>query len=133
MAQEAPTQNQDLSNTRKTLYCIRHAQSEYNAAVRNPKTWLNTDFWRNWFDPKIRDPLLSTTGKQQVASVASTLDSCRFLSTFDIGLVVTSPLQRATDTMFGILQPQMGDIRARHIPMMAHPLLREWTDSLGDV
>ena len=38
----------DLSTIHKTIYCMRHAQSEYNESVRNPKTYLNPSFWYNW-------------------------------------------------------------------------------------
>lgn len=125
--------NIDLSNVDKTLYCIRHAQSLYNETIRNPKTWLNTDFWLNWFDPKIHDPLLSQTGKQQTNDMANKLDKCSFVSSFGIELIVTSPLQRAIHTMSNILQNQMETINSNNISIIAHHQLREWVDTLGDI
>lgn len=122
----------DTSNIRKTLYCIRHAQSAYNAAVRDPKTWFSTDFWWNKFDPRIRDPLLSELGVSQTDAVSKDLDSCDFISSFGIQLILTSPLRRAMNTMFGVLRNQMDIIQHNHIPIMAHPELREWVDTLGD-
>eukprot|EP01084_Bolivina_argentea_P243201 407754_1 len=122
-----------VSNTHKTLYCIRHAQSEYNEAVRNPKTWCSPTFWWNLFDPKIRDPLLSTKGQKQINDVANQLDSCSFLQLCGIDLIVTSPLQRALDTMLGIFKHQMDVIRSNQIPLIAHNELREWVDTLGDI
>ena len=123
----------DLSNIHKTLYCLRHAQSEYNETVRNPKTWLKSDFWYNWFDPKIRDPLLSKHGNKQINKMSKQLDKCSFLSSFGVELIVTSPLQRAINTMFGVLQNQSNIINKDKISIIAHHELREWVDTFGDI
>ena len=126
-------QNDDLSSIHKTIYCLRHAQSEYNEAIRSPKTWMNRSFWMNWLDPKIRDPSLSQTGIKQTNLMANKLDECSLISQFGIELIITSPLQRAIDTMYGVLMNQMHTIKANNISILAHHDLREWVDTLSDI
>eukprot|EP00484_Ammonia_sp_Unknown_P022614 CAMPEP_0197025466 /NCGR_PEP_ID=MMETSP1384-20130603/5795_1 /TAXON_ID=29189 /ORGANISM="Ammonia sp." /LENGTH=261 /DNA_ID=CAMNT_0042453997 /DNA_START=28 /DNA_END=810 /DNA_ORIENTATION=+ len=125
--------NDECPHVRKTLYCIRHAQSEYNETMRTAKTWFTASFWYNWFDPKLHDPVLSTHGKQQTRQTARKMDACSFLSSAAIQLIVTSPLQRAINTTFGILQNQSHAIQQNSIPVIAHHQLREWVGSLSDI
>eukprot|EP01083_Nonionella_stella_P193902 715580_1 len=94
----------NVSNIHKTLYCIRHAQSKYNETIRTPATWFNKEFWFNWFDPMIHDPLLSNTGKKQTDEMEYLLHKSSFITTFNIDLILTSPLQRAIHTMLNILK-----------------------------
>ena len=65
--------------------------------------------------------------------MANTLNNCSFLSSFDIQLIVSSPLRRALDTTFGVLQHQLNIIETKNIPIIAHHELREWVDTLGDI
>lgn len=103
----------------KTLYCIRHAQSEYNETVRNASTWVSPTFWMNGFDPRIRDPKLSILGQNQVNALHKLITKVSFCKTFDIELIVTSPLTRAMQTCLGLFKNNikiqsinnMGDVK----------------------
>jgi len=81
----------------KTLYLIRHAESQYNAYMHSPLNWLT---FRCCFDPKIYDPVLSPRGELQAKRLNQKLIKDNILSKLD--LVVTSPLTRSIQTtLFG--------------------------------
>ncbi len=95
------------------LLLVRHGQSEYNAAVRDPFTWFSPMFWRHAFCPGIRDAALTKLGKEQARiagvqlgkelSKVQNLNTSSSQKNLDINssseiYFVTSPLTRAIQT-----------------------------------
>jgi len=108
----------------KTIYLIRHAQSQYNAYMHSPLNWLT---FRCCFDPKIYDPLLSPKGEGQAKKLYQKLLKESLLQKID--LVVTSPLIRSIQTaLFAFpLTSRISQLTTRtqsHSPLQ-EPLLAE--------
>ncbi|KAL3141675.1 hypothetical protein ABBQ32_004365 [Trebouxia sp. C0010 RCD-2024] len=80
---------------RKTLYIIRHGESEFNAATNTGK---------GFSDPQIYDPKLTAKGQSQASRLRSKLAEQKIP---EEALWVTSPLTRAIDTLIlACPQPQ---------------------------
>jgi broad specificity phosphatase PhoE len=95
----------------KTLLCIRHGESTFNAA------------WRlNPVDPLHFDAPLSDLGRSQVAQARSVL------ARYHVEIVLTSPLTRALQTAHGLFD---GHPNAPRIEVA--PLLRERLENSCDV
>jgi len=77
----------------KTLYLIRHAESQYNAYMHSPLNWLT---FRCCFDPRIYDPVLSAIGELQAKRLHEKLIKENIMPKID--LVVSSPLTRSIQT-----------------------------------
>jgi len=77
----------------KTLYLIRHAESQYNAYMHSPLNWLT---FRCCFDPRIYDPVLSARGELQAKRLHEKLIKENIMPKID--LVVSSPLTRSIQT-----------------------------------
>lgn len=84
---------------RKTVHCIRHGQSTFNAAFRESR-----------IDPLFFDAPLSDIGRQQVAATAAKVRGTPY------ELVLTSPLTRALQTTLGLFaeHPAAPPIRVEH-------------------
>ncbi|DBB11435.1 hypothetical protein WJX82_007343 [Trebouxia sp. C0006] len=72
---------------RKTLYIIRHGESEFNAATNTGK---------GFSDPQIYDPKLTAKGQSQATKLRNQLMEQKIP---EEALWVTSPLTRAIDTL----------------------------------
>lgn len=97
--------------TGKTILCIRHGESTFNAA------------WRaNPVDPLHFDAPLSAIGHGQVAQTRATL------ARYPVNLVLTSPLTRALQTAHGLFD---GHPDAPRIEVA--PLLRERVENSCDI
>jgi broad specificity phosphatase PhoE len=108
------TSSEAVASTLKTVYFIRHAESEENRRLGSMKTALR-DVSRfslpkaadvrdglGWFNvPAQIDSEVSPLGKKQIAEMAETLKKADFLQ--GIELVVHSPMKRARDTCKGLL------------------------------
>eukprot|EP01083_Nonionella_stella_P237019 831884_1 len=92
------------AGSEKILYCIRHAQSESNAALRSVSTYVSSEFWGNKCDPNIKDPQLSEAGQKQVIKLQTKLDNADFVSNYNIDVCFVSPFSRAIDTALGIFK-----------------------------
>lgn len=130
--------------SKKTVYLIRHAESEENRRLFSMKTAVN-DVARfsmpkasdvsaamSWFYiPAQVDSAVSEKGKQQIAEMAELLKKEKFLER--IQLVAHSPLQRARDTSKGVLGCEAPDIlvepvqRVVDLDILEELTLLEWT------
>jgi glucosyl-3-phosphoglycerate phosphatase len=83
----------------KTIHCIRHGQSLFNAAFRETGT-----------DPLLWDAPLSELGHRQVAETAARVRDVPY------ELILTSPLTRAIQTTMGLFasHPSADRIRVEH-------------------
>jgi broad specificity phosphatase PhoE len=95
----------------KTIHCIRHGQSTFNAHWLESKT-----------DPMHVDARLSELGHRQVAERAPDLRQYAY------ELIVTSPLTRAIQTTEGLFKDHPG-----RPPLLVEPLHRECLDNSCDV
>lgn len=97
--------------TRKTILCIRHGESTFNAA------------WRvNPVDPLHFDAPLSEAGRGQVSQARSAL------AAYPVEIVLTSPLTRALQTAHGLFECHP------HAPrIQVAPLLRERVENSCDI
>lgn len=97
--------------TPKTILCIRHGESTFNAA------------WRvNPVDPLHFDAPLSEVGSAQVAQARATL------ARHAVDIVLTSPLTRALQTAHGLFEGHPGAPRIEVVP-----LLRERVENSCDI
>lgn len=132
------------SNSVKTVYLIRHAESEENRRLSSMKTAVD-DVARfslpkasdvsaamSWFYiPAQVDSAVSEKGKQQIAEMAEILKKDKFHER--IQLVAHSPLQRARDTCKGMLGCEAPDIlvepvqRVVDLDILEELTLLEWT------
>jgi broad specificity phosphatase PhoE len=97
--------------TSKTVLCIRHGESTFNAA------------WRvNAIDPLHFDAPLSDLGRSQVAQARSALAG------YPVEVVLTSPLTRALQTAHGLFDGHPNAPR-----MEVAPLLRERVENSCDI
>ena len=117
----------------KTIYFVRHAQSQSNVLESSFKTYLDADFWigKNRFDVGIVDPLITRNGQVQIAKLRKLMDKYSFLTKFGIDLIVTSPLTRTMETCDGILQNELSkEENKRNIPpIVIQPDCREYYHS----
>lgn len=119
------TESTDTTTTTKTVYFIRHAESEENRRIAS----LGTVFGdlKRLAMPKSQDVMaslhlmnvqaqvdssVSETGKAQIANVAEQLRAANFLETAGVELVAHSPLIRAQETSEGLLQCRAPDKKA---------------------
>lgn len=97
--------------TTRSIICIRHGESTFNAAWRAAAV-----------DPLHFDAPLSPVGVEQVRQAR------RALEHLPVELVVTSPLTRALQTAVGLFGEH------RHSPrFVVHPLMRERVENSCDV
>jgi broad specificity phosphatase PhoE len=100
----------------KTVYLIRHAESEENRKVASLKKVFggltrfslpsSADVWtasQLINIPAQVDSSVSAIGVQQIASMAAQLQAADFVATAGLQLVVHSPLVRAQETCEGLL------------------------------
>ena len=143
-AASCSTGTSSSSNSVKTVYLIRHAESEENRRLGSMKTAVN-DVARfsvpkasdvsaamSWlYIPAQVDSAVSEKGKRQIAEMAELLKKERFLER--IQLVAHSPLQRARDTSKGVLGCEAPDIlvepvqRVVGLDILEELTLLEWT------
>jgi broad specificity phosphatase PhoE len=106
---------------KKTVYLIRHAESEENRRLGSLKNAFGS--MRQWTLPAMSDLVataelvnlpaqvdsdVSAIGQAQIQSMADTLQRDNFVQACGIQLVVHSPLLRARETCFGMLQCRTG-------------------------
>jgi broad specificity phosphatase PhoE len=100
----------------KTIYLIRHAQSEENRRLASAKTAIkdlfkfslpkSSDIYAGMElinIPAQIDSNVSPVGKSQINEMADALKSAKFLETEQVEMVVHSPLLRAKETSMGML------------------------------
>jgi len=106
--------------TRRSIrvHLIRHAESLYNEEMRKKRNWIKPRFCASGFDPKIRDPGLSSNGLTQIEKRR---DFIQKIGSPD--LIIVSPLFRALQTANGIWP---------EAKMTAEPRIRELTHNLSD-
>jgi broad specificity phosphatase PhoE len=108
------TSSEEVTSALKTVYFIRHAESEENRRLGSIKTALrdvsqfslpkaaDVTYGLGWLNfPAQIDSEVSPYGEKQIADMAETLKKANFLQ--GIELVVHSPLKRARDTCKGLL------------------------------
>jgi len=111
------TDNGNVKADKKTVYLIRHAESEENRRLASLGTVLtdvsrfrvprSTDVWASFHllnVPAQVDSSVSVVGKAQIDNVAQKLQAADFLKTHRVTTVLHSPLQRARETCQGLLQ-----------------------------
>lgn len=104
----------------KTVYWIRHAESEYNAIMRRPATWLRC---RCCCDPMIYDPPLSMNGEEQTRRLRQHILALGLQT--EVQHVFSSPLTRSLQTAVGAFG---GDV-----PILVEHKVREVLDTCGDI
>jgi len=118
----------------KRIVVVRHGESEYNAAMRRVGTWFTPRFWRNGFDPGIRDAPLTAEGQEQARALGRCLAERRIVEELGISVCVVSPLSRAVQTAVLALRGHPSCTEAmRQLPIVPAPLMREHAFSFGDV
>eukprot|EP01084_Bolivina_argentea_P259309 437501_1 len=120
------TSSSDLSKLKgekKTLYCIRHAESEANAARKNTATWFTADFWDGNFNTGITDPEVSSKGQKEITKLKLKLELSNFLMKNKIDLIITSPLIRTIDTTLSLFHDE---ISSCGVPIIVHPDCRPY-------
>jgi len=95
----------------RSVICIRHGESTFNAAWRETST-----------DPLHFDAPLSPVGFEQVRSARTAVEA------LPVDLVVTSPLTRALQTAAGLF-----DGHRRSPPIVVHPLMRVRVENSCDI
>ena len=108
---------QAASSTTKTIYLIRHAESDENERLASFHNMCSTIYklqlpQKKDFTgslglvniPKMFDSQLSDVGRDQIAHMARVLERSDFVRRQQIQLVVHSPLIRARETCQGMLQ-----------------------------
>lgn len=108
----------------KTVYFIRHGESEYNAFKSRKSTWFTCRCWC-CCDPQFFDPRLSAKGAQQVEELKAEVDR-KSLHT-SVELVYVSPLTRAIETCCGTF------IAPSRPPIIVTELISEVMDTTGDI
>ena len=111
------------NDKKKTVFLIRHAESEENRRMASLGTVLSdvrrftapksADVWASFHLLNVTaqvDSSVSVVGKAQIENVAQQLQSDNFLVRNNVTLVVHSPLQRAQETCYGMLQCRAPDI-----------------------
>jgi broad specificity phosphatase PhoE len=106
----------ETSAAKKTVYLIRHAESEENRKVASLKKVFggltrfslpsSSDVWtasQLINVPAQVDSSVSEIGVKQIANMASQLQQAKFVETAGVELVVHSPLVRAEETSEGLL------------------------------
>eukprot|EP01006_Ploeotia_vitrea_P013398 TRINITY_DN35090_c0_g1_i1.p2 TRINITY_DN35090_c0_g1~~TRINITY_DN35090_c0_g1_i1.p2 ORF type:complete len:218 (+),score=20.23 TRINITY_DN35090_c0_g1_i1:163-816(+) len=124
------------SQTNKTIFIMRHAESANNEAKRNAVgawnsvkslKWPSSDQWsgvRYCVRVNMNSPL-SVTGQGQVDAARNWMNETDFLGTNKIDLIVHSCYDRARDTALGSLKEQM--TKHSEIPVVELALIREQT------
>ena len=110
-------QHNIMKDDKKTVYLIRHAESEENRRLASLGTVLSnvsrfqvprsTDVWASLHLLNVSaqvDSSVSVVGKAQIDNVAQKLQAADFLKTHKVTTVLHSPLQRAQETCQGLLQ-----------------------------
>ena len=105
------------TTTKKTVYLIRHAESEENVRMKSfTQVWSSVARFSLPRSTDVRssmqllnvqaqvDSSVSTYGRAQIANVAQQLQTADFLHTAAVTLVAHSPLMRAQETSQGLLQ-----------------------------
>lgn len=116
--------NQSIS---KTIYFIRHAESEYNAYKKQLSVWLCC---KCCFDPLIYDPKLSPFGQTQLISLKNVLNDNGILNSIQVVLV--SPLTRTLLTCLSVFD-NIKQSKGENVPIIVEPILTEILDTSADV
>ena len=134
------------SSKMKTVYLIRHAESEENRRMASLGNVLSsvsrfslprsTDIRASLHLLNVQaqvDSSVSVVGKAQIDNVAQQLQAAQFLSTARVTLVAHSPLQRAQETCEGLLQcrapstcPDPDKIRVVSLDILREKTPAEW-------
>ena len=140
-----PTTSIAATSAPKTVYFIRHAESEENRRLASMKTVFAdigsfaipkaSDFTEGlrWFDHGNADSDVSERGKEQITEMAAILGKADFLNACGIEMVVHSPLVRAKETCKGILECAAPDVvvdpvkRVVELDLMIEKTLTEWS------
>eukprot|EP00977_Amphora_coffeiformis_P003597 scaffold701_cov158-Amphora_coffeaeformis.AAC.25 len=117
-----------MTDKKKTVYLIRHAESEENRRLSSLGTVLSnvsrfqvprsTDVWASFHLLNISaqvDSPVSVVGKAQIDNVAQKLQAADFLKTHKVTTILHSPLERAQETCQGLLQCR-ADAHAAPVP-----------------
>lgn len=114
----------------KTVYLVRHAESAYNAFMRNAVNWLTL---RALKDPKLYDARVSPKGLLQLEALTTKVKALNFLSMIDC--IVTSPLRRAIDTALAIRKgkPSNASEETSDKPLLVCGYCAEIMDTTADV
>ena len=106
----------------KTVYLVRHAQSEQNVAIAKLRagaiTAIPTICWLGLNAP------LSNVGQQQVQRVRAQLETENFIQQTDVQLVAHSHYYRARDTARGLFGTP---INGYTVPLLELPFMYERT------
>jgi len=119
----SPDSGAESKSTNKTVYFIRHGESEYNAYKSRTSTWLSCRCWC-CCDPNFQDPRLSAKGKSQVEGLKT--EVARLQLDTSVQVIYVSPLSRAIDTCLGAWPGNRPQI-------VVSELISEVMDTLGDV
>jgi len=107
----------------KTIYFIRHAESEYNRYKAALSTWLLCKCWC-CCDPGLYDPDVSPHGEKQLTTLRERV--LREKLNEETEVVIYSPLQRAIKTMLAAFPDDS-------VPRVVDPACREVMDTTGDI
>ena len=141
-----------MSSKPKTVYFIRHAESEENRRLASLKTCVQSlQGFQLPSSACVKSSLellnvsaqidsdVSDIGIQQIQDLARQVKEADFLSSQKVELVVHSPLIRAKQTCFqGLLYPQTDDttnksnnkhFRILEVDLLMEKTPREWVDS----
>jgi len=123
-AAEPEIQSETKSSTKtKTVYFIRHGESEYNAFKSRKSTWFTCRCWC-CCDPHFQDPRLSAKGKTQVLALQSEVAKSNLANS--VQLIYVSPLTRAIETCVGAFS-------SARPPIVVSEQISEVLDTLGDI
>lgn len=111
--------NPNLTKKRKSLYLIRHAESEENRRLASLQNVIWSVLGLSWpMSADVRaalelvdvsgqvDSPVSSRGKLQILDMRAQLERERFLEANGVELIVHSPLQRAWETSMGLFPPE---------------------------
>lgn len=142
----ASTMSTSQEPIEKTIYLIRHAESEENRRIGSLKNSLRTlarfrlpsrqdakAVGELLNIPAQIDSNVSDIGKEQISDMKEKLDAASFLETSNVKLVVHSPLARARETsegMLGCVAPETkvdAVDRVIELAELAEMTPKEWT------
>jgi len=119
---------------RRVVVLVRHGESEYNAAMRRKRTWVDPRFWFRGFDPGVRDAPLTERGEVQALALGRQIAAAQLVERLGVRICIVSPLSRALRTALLALRGHTVATEAmRQLPIVACALAREIAASTADV